>query len=97
MEGFKFAVYVFIPIGAVLYFQDPKVFRRIIESKNYIRYPPESDNNFEEDILINLKKGKATANSTATSSAPIFPRRYLLFGPRDNPEELKAKRERRSK
>ena len=109
MELFKFSVYVFIPIGAVIYFQEPRVFRRIIEQKNYIRYPPESEKR-PEDLLDNKYTRTSNnyspsnfANSTtspslsSTSSAGatstvLRPRRYGLFGPRDDVEALTLKR-----
>ena len=109
MELFKFSVYVFIPIGAVIYFQEPRVFRRIIEQKNYIRYPPESEKR-PEDLLDNKYTRTSNnyspsnfANSTtspslsSTSSAGatstvLRPRRYGLFGPRDDLEALTLKR-----
>ena len=48
LEGFKFAVYVGLPVLAVTYFQRPDVFRRIIENRNYIQYPPEDERSPEE-------------------------------------------------
>ena len=62
LEIMKFSVYVFIPIGAVVYFQDPKVFRRIIEQRNYIRYPPE-DERRPEDLMTEEEGFGGISNS----------------------------------
>jgi hypothetical protein len=98
LEMFKFSVYVFVPIMAVGYFQDPKVFRAIIEKRQYIRYPAENETR-PEDLLYQTKSStsssSASSSSTSSSSAPnsnLRPRRYYLFGPRDDPDALKAKR-----
>jgi hypothetical protein len=98
---FKFSVYVFVPIMAVGYFQDPKVFRAIIEKRQYIRYPAENETR-PEDLLYQTKSStssssasSSTSSPTTSSSAPnsnLRPRRYYLFGPRDDPDALKAKR-----
>ena len=110
LEILKFSVYVFIPIGAVVYFQDPKVFRRIIEQRNYIRYPPEDERRPEDlmteeegfggisnsphynDYNTTSTSSTSTTKSTSTTTTPLLPRRYGLFGPRDDPIALAEKR-----
>ena len=120
LEGFKFAVYIVMPVVAVTYFQRPEVFRKIIENRNYIQYPPEEERS-PEDLVNTLQKQKLKQNAkrsdrlvhspstTASKSggassisndigkisaeATSIPwRRYIFFGPRDDPEALKIKR-----
>ena len=102
LEAFKFSIYVFIPILAVGYFQNPKVFRAIIKQKSYIRYPAENELR-PEDLLPSsvISSNSFSSNSTPSKEASttpktnpenLKPRRYILFGPRDDPEALKAKR-----
>jgi hypothetical protein len=65
LEGFKFAVYIGAPVLAVTYFQRPDVFRRIIENRNYIQYPPE-DERSPEELLDALAKKKRTGGTVGT-------------------------------
>ena len=62
LEAFKFATYVFVPIMAVGYFQDPKVFRAIIKQRNYIRYPAE--NTTKPEDLLEEKKSSSNPPSS---------------------------------
>ena len=100
LEGFKFAVYVGLPVLAVTYFQRPDVFRRIIENRNYIQYPPE-DERSPEELLEAIARRKLKAAGGATNSdakaaapapSPVPWRRYIFFGPRDDPDALRKKR-----
>ena len=120
LEGFKFAVYIVMPVVAVTYFQRPEVFRKIIENRNYIQYPPEEERS-PEDLINTLQKQKMKQNakkrdSSVHSTSAVVPksvnlasnsnngigssaeanstpwRRYIFFGPRDDPEALKIKR-----
>ena len=118
LEGFKFAVYIVMPVVAVTYFQRPEVFRKIIENRNYIQYPPEEERSPEELInALQKKKQSDDSNTVGISSSsmmvpssslsssskigthsseqntPSVPwRRYIFFGPRDDPDALKRKR-----
>ena len=70
LEGFKFAVYIGAPVLAVTYFQRPDVFRRIIENRNYIQYPPEDERSPEELLeAISKKKSAVGAASKVTRNA----------------------------
>ena len=68
LEGFKFGVYVVLPVLAITYFQDPRIFRAIIEKRQYIRYPAE-DERKPEDLLRERQEAAAAARGVGGGSA----------------------------
>jgi len=43
LEVFKFGVYILLPIGTIAFFNKPEMIRKLIETREYIVYPPEGE------------------------------------------------------
>ena len=108
LEIFKFGVYLMAPVFAVTYFQHPEVFQNFIVKRGYIVYPPEDPRKPEEllesrGVLAQSRwdvDSEKDVNVVSTDTQDQVPqlrwRRYIFFGPRDDPVALELKRAKRN-
>ncbi|KAL7413750.1 hypothetical protein BDY24DRAFT_388023 [Mrakia frigida] len=75
MEMFKFAVYLFFPIGVMAYFSDPQWYDRNVAPYRDVVWPVESSLNHPPtsrqgavDQLTSLKLAREKANAAATAA-----------------------------
>jgi len=74
LEAFKFAVYIFLPIATIAFFNKPEFVERLITAREYIIFPAEDKRppkGTKDDIQkaldeLKLEKG-ATNNKTSTT------------------------------
>ena len=50
LEGWKFSIYLLLPLGASWYYSDPVRVRKNVEYWNYISYPPNPNVNMKEQL-----------------------------------------------
>ena len=62
LEGFKFAVYLLIPIGATIVYSDPANMKSIVDHFKFISFPPDQ---------YAASKSKLQAEALATESRKL--------------------------